>query len=173
MSTKNTSVKKRQEVQQKTAKDYLKLCFLAVSVLLGLAIIFSVFMNSYLLNFDPVHPGTSLSALISTICILIFAVAIMFFSVFLLKKSNFSKIFAALALFSVMMSSALYVAQCIAGSFMVSSIASSLSAENAVALYESANQKVVLATVFAVLFTSVAITIYNLVCRYFKQKSDK
>lgn len=173
MSTKNTSVKKRQEVQQKTAKDYLKLCFLTVSVLLGLAIIFSVFMNSYLLNFDPVHPGTSLSALISVVCILTFAVAIMFFSVFLLKKSNFSKIFAALALFSVMMSSALYVAQNIAGSFSTSSVAADISAESRVALYESANQKVVLATVFAVLFTSVAITIYNLVCRYFKQKNDK
>lgn len=173
MSTKNISVKKRQEVQQKTAKDYLKLCFLAASVLLGLAIIFSIFINSYLLNFDTKHPGTSLSALISVVCILTFAVAIMFFSVFLLKKSNFSKIFAALALFSVMMSSALYVAQNIAGSFSTSSVAADISAENRVALYESANQKVVLATVFAVLFTSVAITIYNLVCRYFKQKSDK
>ena len=146
---------------------------LTFAILVGLAIMISIFMNSYLLSFDAVHPGTSLSALISAVCILIFAVAIMFFGVFSLKKSNFSKIFAALALFSVMMVSAIYVAQNIAGSFSTSSVAADISAESRVALYESANQKVVLATVFAVLFTSVAITIYSLVCRYFKQKSDK
>ena len=121
------------------------------------------------MKIDAEHAGTSLSALLSFIFMLLFAVSGIAFGLLSHRKAKSAEAFLVLNIFSIAMIAMLYCVQTFAFSVLNNIEAVELTAEKAVSLYETFNQKLVITAVVTAVTTFALSSIYYAI-REAKQK---
>lgn len=163
------SKKKQEQNNNNPLKQVASVGLPLLSGAIGLVAIYYMVNNSATMKIDAVHAGTSLSALLSFIFMLLFAVSGVTFGLLSYQKAKSAEIFLVLNIFSIAMIAMLYCLQTFASSVFNSIKAVELTAEKTVSLYEIFNQKLVITAVATAVTTFALSSIYYAI-RGTKQK---
>lgn len=158
--------KKHEKINNNVLNKTAGVAMLILSGLVGLAAIAYIISNPNIMKINATHVGTSLSALLSIIFMLIFAVSGVIFGIFSIKKVKMTKTFLGLNLFSATMVAMLYCVQTFAFSALEKIKTVGLTPENEVSLYELFNQKLVITAVC----TAVAILVFASLCCFIARR---
>ena len=157
--------KKQEKINNNVLNKTAGVAMLILSGLVGLAAIAYIISSPNIMKINATHVGTSLSALLSIIFMLIFAVSGVIFGIFSIKKVKMAKTFLGLNLFSVTMVAMLYCVQTFAFSALEKIKTVGLTSENEVSLYELFNQKLVITTVCTAVAVLVLASLYCFITR--------
>ena len=161
------SKKKQEQINNNPLKQVASVGLPLLSGAIGLVAICCMVGNPTIMKIDAAHAGTSLSALLSFIFMLLFAVSGVTFGLLSHRKAKSAEIF--LDIFSIAMIAMLYCLQTFASSVFNSIKAVELTAEKTVSLYETFNQKLVITAVATAVTTFALSSIYYAI-RGTKQK---
>ena len=163
------SKKRQEQINNNPLKQVASVGLPLLSGAIGLVAICCMVGNPTIMKIDAAHAGTSLSALLSFIFMLLFAVSGVTFGLLSHRKAKSAEAFLVLNIFSIAMIAMLYCVQTFASSVFNNIEVVELTAEKTVSLYETFNQKLVITAVATAITTFALSSIYYAI-RGAKQK---